>query len=74
MKSAYMLIYVNQYVVSKSKKINLPDSIPKELKQEVQSFNREFLKHKEIFAAKKISQQIFTRYNQRRKAQQNNIV
>ena len=51
-----MLIYVNQYVVSKGKNVNLIDSIPKELKLEVEKLNKDFLNQKDIFAAKKISQ------------------
>jgi hypothetical protein len=38
-KSAYMLIYTNQFIVSKTKTINVKSFIPKPLSNEVANLN-----------------------------------
>lgn len=68
-KTAYMLVYVNEFVAKKSLEINALDHVPSNIKQEAQLYNDQF---DQLFANQQsveIARNILTRYNQRVKEQ-----
>lgn len=68
-KTAYVLVYVNDFVAKKSLEISPLDHVPANIKQEAQLYNTHFDQLYANQQAVEIARSIITRYNQRVKEQ-----